>query len=100
MFIYIYIYMFFFFFLIFFAPKHLFENWGILRGKLARIDLSLPQSSSFDLFSSYVGQLAMTNVNLFHLGQAFLLTGGAFLLTVRLLRLQSLKALIGRTFPL
>ena len=31
---------------------------------------------------------------------AFLLTVGAFLLTVKLLCLQSLKALIRRTFPL
>ena len=33
-------------------------------------------------------------------GEAFLLTVGAFLLTVRLLCLQSLKARIRRTFPL
>ena len=33
-------------------------------------------------------------------GEAFLLTVGAFLLTVKLLCLQSLKALIRRTFPL
>ena len=33
-------------------------------------------------------------------GKAFLLTVGAFLLTVKLLCLQSLKALIRRTFPL
>ena len=33
-------------------------------------------------------------------GEAFLLTVGAFLLTVKLLRLKSLKALIRRTFPL
>ena len=33
-------------------------------------------------------------------GEAFLLTVGAFLLTVKLLRLQSLKALIRHTFPL
>ena len=33
-------------------------------------------------------------------GEAFLLTAGAFLLTVELLCLQSLKALIRRTFPL
>ena len=33
-------------------------------------------------------------------GEAFLLTVGAFLLTVKLLRLQSLKALIRCTFPL
>ena len=33
-------------------------------------------------------------------GGAFLLTVGAFLLTVQLLCLQSLKALIRRTFPL
>ena len=33
-------------------------------------------------------------------GKLFLLTVGAFLLTVKLLRLQSLKALIRRTFPL
>ena len=32
-------------------------------------------------------------------GEAFLLTVGAFLLTVELLYLQSLKALIRRTFP-
>ena len=36
----------------------------------------------------------------FSLGEAFLLRIGAFLLTIKLLRLQSLKALIGRTFPL
>ena len=34
------------------------------------------------------------------MGEAFLLTVGAFLLTVKLLCLQSLKALIRRTFPL
>ena len=34
------------------------------------------------------------------LGEAFLLTVGAFLLTVQLLCLQSLKALIRHTFPL
>ena len=34
------------------------------------------------------------------LGEAFLLTVGAFLLTVKLLCLQSLKALTRRTFPL
>ena len=34
------------------------------------------------------------------LGEAFLLTVGAFLLTVKLLCLQSLKVLIRRTFPL
>ena len=33
-------------------------------------------------------------------GEIFLLTVGAFLLTVKLLGLQSLKALIRRTFPL
>ena len=33
-------------------------------------------------------------------GEVFLLTGGALLLTVKLLCLQSLKALIRRTFPL
>ena len=33
-------------------------------------------------------------------GEAFLPTVGAFLLTVKLLCLQSLKALIRRTFPL
>ena len=33
-------------------------------------------------------------------GEAFLLTVGAFLLTVKLLCLQSLKALIRLTFPL
>ena len=33
-------------------------------------------------------------------GEAFLLTVGAFFLTVKLLCLQSLKALIRRTFPL
>ena len=33
-------------------------------------------------------------------GEAHLLTVGAFLLTVELLCLQSLKALIRRTFPL
>ena len=33
-------------------------------------------------------------------GKLFLLTVGAFLLTVKLLCLQSLKALIRRTFPL
>ena len=33
-------------------------------------------------------------------GEAFLLTVGAILLTVELLCLQSLKALIRRTFPL
>ena len=33
-------------------------------------------------------------------GGLFLLTGGAFLLTVKLLCLQSLKALIRRTYPL
>ena len=33
-------------------------------------------------------------------GEAFLLTVGAFLLTVKLLCLQSLKALVRRTFPL
>ena len=33
-------------------------------------------------------------------GEAFLLTVRAFLLTVKLLCLQSLKALIRRTFPL
>ena len=33
-------------------------------------------------------------------GEAFLLTVGAFLLTVKLLCLQSLKALLRRTFPL
>ena len=33
-------------------------------------------------------------------GEAFLLTVGACLLTVKLLGLQSLKALIRRTFPL
>ena len=33
-------------------------------------------------------------------GEAFLLTVGAFLLTVKLLCLQSLMALIRRTFPL
>ena len=33
-------------------------------------------------------------------GEAFLLTVGAFLLTVEVLCLQSLKALIRRTFPL
>ena len=35
-----------------------------------------------------------------HKGEAFSLTVGAFLLTVRLLYLQSVKALIRRTFPL
>ena len=35
-----------------------------------------------------------------NMGEAFLLTVGAFLLTVKLLCLQSLKALIRRTFPL
>ena len=35
-----------------------------------------------------------------HLGEAFLLTVGAFVLTVRLLCLHSLKALIRRTFSL
>ena len=34
------------------------------------------------------------------MGEAFLLTVGAFLLTVKLLCLQSLKALIRGTFPL
>ena len=34
------------------------------------------------------------------IGEAFLLTVGAFLLTVKLLCLQSLKALIRRAFPL
>ena len=34
------------------------------------------------------------------LGEVFLLTVGGFLLTVKLLCLQSLKALIRRTFPL
>ena len=34
------------------------------------------------------------------LGEAFLLTDGAFLLTVKLLRIQSLKDLIRRTFQL
>ena len=33
-------------------------------------------------------------------GKLFLLTAGAFLLTVKLLCLQSLKALTRRTFPL
>ena len=36
----------------------------------------------------------------FPMGEAFLLTVGAFLLTVKLLCLQSLKALMRRTFPL
>ena len=36
----------------------------------------------------------------FSRGEAFLLTVGAFLLTAKLLCLQSLKALIRRTFPL
>ena len=36
----------------------------------------------------------------FSAGEAFLLIVGAFLLTVKLLCLQSLKALIRRTFPL
>ena len=35
----------------------------------------------------------------FIIGGSFLLTVGAFLLTVKLLCLQSLKALIRRTFP-
>ena len=35
-----------------------------------------------------------------YMGEAFLLTVGPFLLTVNLLRLQSLKALNRRTFPL
>ena len=35
-----------------------------------------------------------------NLGAAFLLTVGVFLLTVKRLCLQSLKALIRRTFPL
>ena len=34
------------------------------------------------------------------MGEALLLRVGVFLLTVKLLCLQSLKALIGRTFPL
>ena len=34
------------------------------------------------------------------MGEAYLLTVGASLLTVKLLGLQSLKALIRRTFPL
>ena len=38
--------------------------------------------------------------NQFGEGEAFLLTVGAFLLTVKLLCLQSLKALIRYTFPL
>ena len=38
--------------------------------------------------------------SLFVMGEAFLLTVGAILLTVELLCLQSLKALIRRTFPL
>ena len=33
-------------------------------------------------------------------GEAFLLTAGVFLLTVKFLRLQSLKALFRRTLPL
>ena len=36
----------------------------------------------------------------FEKGEAFSLTVGAFLLTVKLLCLQSLKALIRRAFPL
>ena len=36
----------------------------------------------------------------FFKGEAFLLTAGAFLLTVKLLCLQSLKVLIRRTLPL
>ena len=42
----------------------------------------------------------MSEKRLFSAGKAFLLTVGAFLLTVELLCLQSLKALIRRSFPL
>ena len=47
-----------------------------------------------------VADFGSLEVAVLRMGEAFLLTVGAFLLAVKLLCLQSLKALIRRTFPL
>ena len=49
------------------------------------------------LLPTILTQMMADEVNL---GEVFLLTVGAFLLTVKLLCLHSLKGLIRRTFPL
>ena len=73
--------------------KH--PNRVALHGDLIKCDW-VPAPQSFSLIQ---GPKGMGEAFLLTVG-ASLLTVGAFLLTVKLLCLQSLKALIRRTFPL
>ena len=75
------------------APKLELSEWR-LRASLGGCGWNRPR-----LAVTYTAHMKLQPCHK-HPGEAFLLTVGAFLLTVELLCLQSLKALIGRTFPL